>query len=91
MKGKFDVIYINHTVNNHDEWANGNQNKREANKKGRYQLTIDCENSTGSGGSGKCLALYSHIQYELCTNCGMSQAEITKYIGFYNQKTRGEG
>ena len=53
-------------------------------KNGRYQRTRSGENSTGNSGSGKSLTLSSHMQSALCTDCGMSQADITEMIGIYN-------
>ena len=51
---------------------------------------MDCENSTGNSGSGKSLTLSSHMQYALCTDCGISQAGITKMIGLYNHSKYGD-
>ena len=37
MGGKFDAIYMNHPVNNKDEWDEEKLRKRENYKKGRYK------------------------------------------------------
>ena len=67
---------MNHPYNKDDEWAKEKNRKREAYKNGRSQCTRDCENSTGSGGNGKILTLYSQMHSALFTDCGMSQSEI---------------
>ena len=84
MEVKFDVMYMNHPSRNHDEWAEEKQSKIESYKNGKYQITRDGENSTGNSGSGKSLTLSSHMQSALCTDCRMSQADITEMIGIYN-------
>ena len=78
MDDKFDGMYINYSVNKHDEWAEENQKKREAYKKGRFQLTRDSGNSNGNSGRGRSLTLSSKMQSTFCIDCEMSQAEITK-------------
>ena len=65
MEGKFDVTYIKYLFTKHYEWYKEKQNKREAYKKGRSHFKRDCENSTGSSGSGKGIAIYSQIQSAL--------------------------
>ena len=84
MEGKFDGMYMNHPANKHDEWDELKNIKIEAYQKGRSQRTMFGEKSTGNGGIGKILTLSSQIQYVLCTDCAMSQADIIKIIGFYN-------
>ena len=57
MEGKFDVIYINHPDNNHDELAEENNSKRENFKSGRSHRIRDDENSTVNSVIGKILTL----------------------------------
>ena len=54
-------------------------------QKVRSQCTRDCEKSTRSSWSGRCLTIYSNIQSALCTDCIMPHTETTEIIGTYNQ------
>ena len=69
---------MNHPTDKHDGRAEENQKKRKSYKKGRYKITRDGKNSTGNGKSGKSLTLSSQTQSALFTDCGMSQADISK-------------
>ena len=89
MEGKFDVMYMNRPSNKHDEWSEEKQSKIKSHKKGRSQHTMDCENSTGSSGSVKCLTLSSHMRSVIFTYCGMSNADIKKLLGSTISQTRG--
>ena len=78
-------MYMNHPPNKHNEQAEEKQRKIEAYKKIRSRRTRGGKNSTGNSRSGKSPTLSSKMQSALCTDCGMSQADITKTIGLYNQ------
>ena len=67
---------ITHPIN----MMNGKKKKStiEPLKKGRSQSTRDSVKSNGNSVIGYPLTLYSNIQSTLCTDFGMSQAEITK-------------
>ena len=54
-------------------------------QKVRSQCTRDCEKSTRSSWSGRCLTIYSNIQSALCTDGIMPHTETTEIIGTYNQ------
>ena len=60
-------------------------------KKGRYQRTRDCDNSTGNSGSVKSLTLSSKMQSALCTDCEISQAQIKKILDSTTIENRGTG
>ena len=62
--------------------------KIEDYKNGISHRTRDCEESTGSSGIGKCLALSCKIQYALGTYCGIFQA---KKIWLYSTKSQTIG
>ena len=85
MKGKFDGMCMNHSDNNHNEWAEEKKNNIDDYKKGRSQHPRDCGNSNGNSGSGKFITLSSQMYSTLCADCTMYWAEIEKFIRIYNQ------
>ena len=60
-------------------------------KKFRSHSTRDNGNSNGDSGSGKPPNIYSHTQSELCTDCGMPQAEIKYQLYSLTSQTRWTG
>ena len=70
-------MYMNCQSSKHDEWEEEKERRRESYKNVRSQGTRDGENSTGNSGSEKSLTLSSHIQFALCTDCGLSHSDIT--------------